>query len=1655
MRTPRAQATLILVLSLCVSCQSAKRSYVPLEGVVLGGASFAQGEAEAGSTALDPNAPRVTFSAVPAKVRGGSAWHFEYAIMAEEAIVAAQLQFSTDGDTDTDIISLDGSEGQQAYTFERLDVVAARLRLVAIDGDGRLGWALSAPFIIDSTGPAVPSFTLDSGTVTNQPLITLRIANCGDAASILVSESATALSGDETAASWQPCTASAPGREAGPSILLPPTQGIHTLYVWARDDVGNPSTSSDLVSLLLDTVVPSPPEVVRTTPGLTHDRAVGLAVVDCADRAYVLVSEGAARPDANDAGWQLCQPTLPLFEMTSGEGVHTLSVWAKDMAGNVSEAASSIDVTLDQLAPAPPLVLPESVTSHHDTQILSGSCEADAVEVQVFVDALLDQSVPCAAGQFSAMVARSDDAAYVLDARAIDAAGNVSESSASVTWTRDTVVPVVTSVSAAAANGAYPSGTMIALQVSFSEPVTVSGAPQMTLETGTDDAVADYASGSSSATLTFYYLVATGQQADDLDYASALALALNGGTIRDAADNDAVLTLALPGAPGSLGHAKDMSIDTAGPLITLTSLTGGQVILGGVPTSISWTQSSDPHPAAQPITVQFSSNSGASWNPIAGPKADVGSQAWTPPSGTLATYRVRVIAADALGNETIAESSSDFTVSNTDPPTPWLLRINGQASPPSTSHNNALVELQAGPDGFADITHFCLKSNNSMRPAVNDPCWIPVNAPIPGLPVSPSLHVIDFTYRIGFTPNTTYTVRAWVKSSLGLISTNSGSVGADLVSIHYQPFAPPLVTNVTATSIDNPCSPNRSIDVAVVAGNEVFVKWYASSEAGFGATPIALSYTTDDVNYIPIPGASALTNGVNGGCNLESPPNDDCSAVDTTAKTGCFHWDSAPLSTYFKVRVTATDVDSASSVTSAIPPMNVFPPINFLAGNPDPGLGGSVSSVPLLSRQISSYDQPDLGSFVVTSRGGIYFRDYDNGLLWVDPSSGNVTRLIAITGSSTGANGSPATNATLNWVCRLDLDYQDRLYIWDNDRVRRVEVDENGSPTTISTVLGGGTDYTSDGIAPTAVRLDTCPRATNAGFRQKLTVLPNGDMYFMSKNAGTTFATGFRFRKYSASTDLVTSIVPSGTGYLGNPSADLSTCSFVTHAGPLVIYEPTTSTVNGLAYTIYDSNPASACHYFTYLSKAVFSATGADLYPAAMSAGMYNYGKVQDDNWVGLDGNHYAMNAGRVARYNLASNTWTPVLGNGGTTSNCSDGTAALACAINLQDIFVDQQGRIFWLAYGVIRTLDQSGNVVTIAGEGMSSGDGGSALSAHISRINSARTWRSGNTDAVVIVDPISNKVREAVIGGDINAIAGNGAYAWANNFTGSATGQPFLIQGYNGYNATGDIAVDSANGTVYAWQNNRILKLDRMSGNWQIFVGGGPNPNYWMTDGLAGNTITPNIWAPSFTGLAAGSLYVGALSYAGTGCGAAYCYQTMKSFNVSTTVQSAYLAQQQTVPTMPCPLGTPVSQCNPVSTVSTYDAVGGRWIMSRAGASYLVALTLVSVPLDPGGLITQLVTLPRTVVSFAFHDDNDGGKHQWVYYCGTTGRLYKYNVGTEDGGVETALDWPISNLSCVGYTYSNYMHGTSLTYDSNRQSLVFPYKENGLYGVAEYVNP
>ncbi|MBI5932599.1 MAG: hypothetical protein HY867_02740 [Chloroflexi bacterium] len=208
----------------------------------------------------------------------------------------------------------------------------------------------------------------------------------------------------------------------------------------------------------------------------------------------------------------------------------------------------------------------------------------------------------------------------------------------------DDVAPTVTSVSSTTANGSYNAGDVISgITVTFSEAVNVTGTPQLTLETGTNDAVLTYSGGTGTNTLTFSnYTVAAGDTSADLD--SSL-LSLNGGTIEDLFNNPATLTL----SGVSLAVNKAIVIDTTAPNTSIVSNPSLLTNSASSPFTFSSTEA--------PSTFECKMDAGAF------------TACTSPASFTLGggshTFQVRAI--DAAGNVDATPASYTWTIDLTGP----------------------------------------------------------------------------------------------------------------------------------------------------------------------------------------------------------------------------------------------------------------------------------------------------------------------------------------------------------------------------------------------------------------------------------------------------------------------------------------------------------------------------------------------------------------------------------------------------------------------------------------------------------------------------------------------------------------------------------------------------------------------------------------------------------------------------------------------------------------------------------------------------------------------------------------------------------------------------------------------------------------------------
>ncbi len=157
----------------------------------------------------------------------------------------------------------------------------------------------------------------------------------------------------------------------------------------------------------------------------------------------------------------------------------------------------------------------------------------------------------------------------------------------------DTTAPRMTSVTGPS-NGTYDTAQNLEFEVEFDEVVTVwtSGVPYLALTIGSQSKRAAYVDGSSTTTLIFRYTVQSGDvDADGIVCASPMVL--NGGSIRDYSNNNAVLTFTPPNMTGVFVNASAPAIATEPLNLTVNvgqSVAFSVAATGSAPLSYQWQQ---------------------------------------------------------------------------------------------------------------------------------------------------------------------------------------------------------------------------------------------------------------------------------------------------------------------------------------------------------------------------------------------------------------------------------------------------------------------------------------------------------------------------------------------------------------------------------------------------------------------------------------------------------------------------------------------------------------------------------------------------------------------------------------------------------------------------------------------------------------------------------------------------------------------------------------------------------------------------------------------------------------------------------------------------------------------------------------------------------
>ncbi|WP_333855474.1 Ig-like domain-containing protein, partial [Leclercia sp.] len=250
-----------------------------------------------------------------------------------------------------------------------------------------------------------------------------------------------------------------------PDTLL--EDGLRSVTFTATDLAGNTGPASGAFTLTVDTAAPVAPTIVSAADNVgiiqtpltvsgqvTDDTTPTLSGRAAANATVTLYDNGVSlgTVQASAAGDWTFTPGTEL-----GNGSHTFTASATDAAGNLSEVSAGFTVIVDNLKPLAPVItlaqddvgtitgaLIGGQRTDDTLPVLTGTSEANA-RVQLFEGTtLLGTATADGSGNWTiALTTPLTNAQHNFTAVATDAAGNVSDASATFSLTVDTLPPAV------------------------------------------------------------------------------------------------------------------------------------------------------------------------------------------------------------------------------------------------------------------------------------------------------------------------------------------------------------------------------------------------------------------------------------------------------------------------------------------------------------------------------------------------------------------------------------------------------------------------------------------------------------------------------------------------------------------------------------------------------------------------------------------------------------------------------------------------------------------------------------------------------------------------------------------------------------------------------------------------------------------------------------------------------------------------------------------------------------------------------------------------------------------------------------------------------------------------------------------------------------
>ena len=236
--------------------------------------------------------------------------------------------------------------------------------------------------------------------------------------------------------------------------------------------------------------------------------------------------------------------------------------------------------------------------------------------------------------------------------KVVNIADNGNAASNTISYTHDPDAPEVTAV-AVPLNGYYKAGMPLDFIVQFNEEVAVSGSGiTLPVIIGSTTVQAAYTGRTGTNKLEFSYTVQHGDT--DMDGISlGTAINLNGNTIRDAAGNDAVLTL------NNKGTTSQVFVNTNVPTVTIS---------GNPPAQGSWTMTVIFSEAVTDFVISDIESNNATVSNLATTDNITYTALVTPPPAGSVSIHIPADAAVNIGtNGNAASNTISYTLDNTAP----------------------------------------------------------------------------------------------------------------------------------------------------------------------------------------------------------------------------------------------------------------------------------------------------------------------------------------------------------------------------------------------------------------------------------------------------------------------------------------------------------------------------------------------------------------------------------------------------------------------------------------------------------------------------------------------------------------------------------------------------------------------------------------------------------------------------------------------------------------------------------------------------------------------------------------------------------------------------------------------------------------------------